>query len=350
MGLLEILQRHRALGNDVGGGAMSMPLSGDMSPRNPFLDWMDQNKGKITGAFGGMVGAGNDPRQALMGWSQGLQHGKSVDDENAILRQQEAEKKAAFQQTQQEQNQTRAWIQANFPQYANLPLAQAMEMATSAEPYTLGEGQTRFDVNNKPIAAGAPSTPDTLVTTNIGGTDKFYDKIDEKMAEQTAAMIDTGLNAQSNNIRLGQIEELLKTAPQGAQGVLTQAAGAIGIPLEGASEVQAAQALINQMVPGQRPPGSGTMSDADLALFKASLPAIINQPGGNALIIQTAKSINDYYVSLATIAQQVANREISPAEGRKAQAAVPNPLAGFKPTGGGQVTRFKFNPATGELE
>ena len=182
------------------------------------------------------------------------------------------------------------------------------------------------------MAYGLPSTPDTLVTNNIGGTDKFYDTLDAKMAEQVAGSIETGLTAQSNNIRLGQIETLLQSAPQGAQGVLTQAAGALGLPVEGASEVQAAQALINQMVPGQRPPGSGTMSDADLLLFKASLPAIVNQPGGNALIIQTAKAINEYYIAQATIAQQVANREISPAEGRKRQAAVPNPLANFKPS------------------
>ena len=200
------------------------------------------------------------------------------------------------------------------------------------DPYTLGEGQVRYGSDNKPVAYGLPSTPDTLVTNNIGGTDKFYDTLDAKMAEQVAGSIETGLTAQSNNIRLGQIETLLQSAPQGAQGVLTQAAGALGLPVEGASEVQAAQALINQMVPGQRPPGSGTMSDADLLLFKASLPAIVNQPGGNALIIQTAKAINEYYNAQATIAQQVANREISPAEGRKRQAAVPNPLANFKPS------------------
>lgn len=106
MGILEILQQRRALGNDIGGGAMSMPLAGNMNPRNPFLDYLGANKGKITNAFAGMVGAGNDPRQALMGWSKGLQHGQSVDEENAILQQQEAEKKAQLDQTVKQQNLT----------------------------------------------------------------------------------------------------------------------------------------------------------------------------------------------------------------------------------------------------
>jgi hypothetical protein len=67
MGILEILQQRRALGNDIGPGLTTMPLEGDMNPRNPFLDWLGQNKGRITSGFAGMVGAGNDPRMAAMG-------------------------------------------------------------------------------------------------------------------------------------------------------------------------------------------------------------------------------------------------------------------------------------------
>jgi hypothetical protein len=133
MGILEILQQRRALGNDIGPGLTTMPLEGDMNPRNPFLDWLGQNKGRITSGFAGMVGAGNDPRMAAMGWSKGLQHGQSVDEENAIIAQEEAQKQAEIAKTQQEQNQTRAWIMKNAPQYADLPLAQALEMATKSE-------------------------------------------------------------------------------------------------------------------------------------------------------------------------------------------------------------------------
>ncbi len=171
-----------------------------------------------------------------------------------------------------------------------------------------------------------------LVTVNTGGSDKFYDSMDAKLAEQQAMLIDAGRNAQTNNIRMGQLEQLLGNAPQGAQGQLVQVAGALGIPSEGLDDVQAAQALISQMVPGQRPPGSGTMSDADLALFKQSLPSIANQPGGNQKIIATAIAINEYTIAQVEIAQKVANREISPAEGRALQASVPNPLANIGAT------------------
>lgn len=171
-------------------------------------------------------------------------------------------------------------------------------------------------------------TSGITVNNNIGASDEFYGQLDKSLATQQAELITAGMNAQSNNMRLGELERLLQAAPQGATGAMTQLVGSLGIPTEGLDEVQAAQALINQMVPGQRPPGSGTMSDADLALFKASLPQIINQPGGNQRILQTMQAINEYTIAQADIAQMVANREISPAEGRRLQMAVPNPLAG----------------------
>ena len=201
--------------------------------------------------------------------------------------------------------------------------------APGPDPFTLGKGDRRFSGDGTLMAEGIPDSPDTVIENNIGGTDKFYDKLDETLATDMAGLITQGRNAQGNNARLGQLETLLSQAPQGAQGVVTQFAGSLGIPLEGLDEIQASQALINQMVPGQRPPGSGTMSDADLLLFKQSLPSIINQPGGNALIIQTAKAINEYTIEQARIAEQVANRQISPAEGRERQRMIPNPLQGF---------------------
>lgn len=171
------------------------------------------------------------------------------------------------------------------------------------------------------------SGPTVNVNTGEGGSGDFYKGLDADAGKQQAALLDAGRNAVSNNMRLGELEARLANAPQGAAGAFTQAAGSIGIPMQGLDDIQAAQALINQMVPGQRPPGSGTMSDADLVLFKQSLPAIINQPGGNQKIIATARAINEYTIQQAAIAEKVANREITPAEGRALQAAIPNPLA-----------------------
>lgn len=276
---------------------------------------------------------GNTFAKGLAAGGQGFMQGAELDQQYA---QEEADKLKETEQT----NVTRSWLeQQGFTDL--VPLVDAgqadiaynealkrMQPAAAPDPFTLGAGDIRYDGYGNPIAKGAESSPETVINNTVGATDEFYGALDKTLAAQTGELINAGMNAQSNNIRLGELEKVLQTAPQGAQGVMVQAAGALGLPVQGLDDVQAAQALINQMVPGQRPPGSGTMSDADLALFKQSLPSIINQPGGNQKILQTMKAINEYTIAQSQIAQAVANREITPAEGRRLQAQVPNPLAG----------------------
>jgi hypothetical protein len=126
-----------------------------------------------------------------------------------------------------------------------------------------------------------------------------------------------------------------------------QAAGAFGIPMEGLDDVQASQAIINQLVPLQRLPGSGTMSDADLALFKASLPAIINQPGGNKKIIGTLRAINNYMQELGDIEWDRANGKITQEDADRQIGSIKSPLANFNASTGGAA---KPNPNAVEVD
>lgn len=233
-------------------------------------------------------------------------------------------------------------MERNDPAYQlDLDLKRAQIAAANApaqpDPFTLGEGQIRYDGQGNIIAQGlAPGGPDTVVNNNLGQTDKFRETLDTESAKTFNMLMDAGNAAQVSGVKLGQLETLLQSAPQGAQGALTSMANSIGIPVEGGNEVQAAEALINQLVPAQRPVGSGTMSDADLALFKASLPRIINQPGGNQLILNTMKAINDYTVQQGKIATAVATGQMTPAQGREALYALPNPLEQARDTQGGK--------------
>jgi flagellar protein FlgJ len=68
------------------------------------------------------------------------------------------------------------------------------------------------------------------------------------------------------------------------------------------------------------------MSDADLALFKQSLPRIINQPGGNQKIIGALKEINTYFIEEGKIASDVVNQKITPEEGARRMSELGNPL------------------------
>lgn len=310
---------------------------------NPFSKYVADNRQTLQGAFAGF-GQGPSFSAGLGNAAIGAQRGSMLDD----ITRKDREAEAKMEEMRKRYSETLSGWGGEYADLAEGVLAGGLDPAQAymtawerrykpqiaPDPFTLGKGEIRYDGQGNMIAEGPAGGPDTIIENNIGGSDKFYDTVDAKLAEQTAAVIESGYNAQSNNIRIGELERLLGPggAPQGAQGVMIQAAGSIGIPVEGLDDLQAAQALISQMVPGQRPAGSGTMSDADLALFKQSLPAIINQPDGNRKVLQTMKAINEYTIQQAAIAQRVANREISPAEGRALQAQVPNPLAR---TGGG---------------
>lgn len=178
----------------------------------------------------------------------------------------------------------------------------------------------------------------TSITNNVGEGDKFYENLDKKNAEMFSALSDEGVRARSKAAQIDRLDGLLQNAPQGIGAMLKQAAGEYGINTEGLSDIQAAQALINELVPQQRQPGSGPMSDADLALFKQSLPRLINQPGGNQTIINTMRGITEYQVKMGEIADAVADRTMTPQQGRAAIRNLQNPLANFGKSGGGTAS------------
>jgi hypothetical protein len=167
--------------------------------------------------------------------------------------------------------------------------------------------------------------------TNIDlGGEKFEQEFAKGDAAALAEVASAGMAAQRNLGRISALEQSLANAPSGMEARFKQMAGEMGIPTEGLSEIQAATAMINSLVPEQRPPGSGPMSDADLELFKQSLPRIINQPGGNAMIINTMRGVAQYDAQGAAIVQQLRAGEITRAQAFQMLQARQNPLDGFK--------------------
>lgn len=174
------------------------------------------------------------------------------------------------------------------------------------------------------------ATATTIDLREPGGEGKkFYEKLDEGNAKIYSDLSQAGVQARSTQGMTKQLAERLKNAPQGAAGALAQLAGEWGIKTEGSSDIEAATALINRLVPQQRQPGSGTMSDADLELFKASLPRILNSKGGNEMIISDLNAISEYQIKMGEIADRVADRELTPSEGREEIRKLANPLSNF---------------------
>ncbi len=172
------------------------------------------------------------------------------------------------------------------------------------------------------------SGPQTVV--NMGEGDKFYENLDKKNAETFASLSEGGMNARARIAQLDQLDTLLKQSPAGAEAGLKLWLGDWGLKTDGVDVLQATRALVEKMVPEQRKPGSGPMSDADIVMYRRSLPTVLNQPGGNALIIGTAKAIAEYDMQMGAIADAVADREITPAEGRRRIRELKNPLEDYR--------------------
>lgn len=185
-----------------------------------------------------------------------------------------------------------------------------------------GTTYEQFVAMNKPPAA---------VATAISGgrPDTFQEEVKKGLAKDFVEIRKSGQAAQRAAQDVKRLDTLLSKIETGGAAAFKQAAGNFGIKTEGLDEIQAAQAIINKLVPAQRPPGSGTMSDADLALYKESLPRIINQPGANREIIRSMKEINEYLIKEGEIAAEVTAGKISPEEGTRRMFALGNPVQDF---------------------
>lgn len=183
----------------------------------------------------------------------------------------------------------------------------------------------QIDGNNKISKIGGEGT-----TVNIDqrADGAFKKKIAEKQAETFDAISTEGMNA---NADIGIIDELdgLLAGQGGSLSGIKAKLSTYGIGGEDMDDLQAAQALINKLVPTQRQPGSGTMSDRDVELFKSSLPSMWNAPGGNKKILDVMRGMAQYKRMQGEIADRVITEEMTPQEGRAALMALPNPLAEF---------------------
>ena len=169
--------------------------------------------------------------------------------------------------------------------------------------------------------------------TQVGGGgvtiegDKGTDKFAELDAKALSEAFNVGATAKGSLNKINRLASLISNIDTGTGANLKLVAGRFGIETEGLDDLQAADALISQLVPAQRPAGSGPMSDEDLKLFKQSLPQIINQPGGNAIIIQTLRGIAEYDATGANIVQMYRTGEISKAEAFQRLLDRPDPFA-----------------------
>ena len=187
---------------------------------------------------------------------------------------------------------------------------------------------SRFEWGQQRRRAGANSV-------NVNTTETGDAAFNTETAKKQAAMFDTlvqdGGTARADASRIAELRRLGGRIGTGAGAGLQAFAAQYGIKLgENIGEIEAFQAIVNQLVPGQRPAGSGAMSDRDVELFKNSLPSLIKTPAGNAILFDTMQGIADYRQRQAQIAAQAQTGAIPRAEAIRQLNALPDPLKAFR--------------------
>lgn len=191
----------------------------------------------------------------------------------------------------------------------------AYQVGSDGRVSTIGGGGTSVTVNNNGPDAPAP------------GDEKFAEATASQLATTFGTLQEQSLAANGNLAQISQLEALLEEGVGGGMdNFLSAAQRSLGLPIS-SEPVEAFNAIIAQLVPGQRVPGSGTMSDRDLELFKESLPRLINTPGGNRRILSAMRGMAEYQREQGRIANLAMTGQISRQDAVAQLQAIPNPLA-----------------------
>jgi hypothetical protein len=188
------------------------------------------------------------------------------------------------------------------------------------------------------------------VNTTETGDNAFNTETAKKQAAMFSDLVTDGGAARQDAARIAELRRLGDRIGTGAGANLQAIAAQYGLKLgDNVSEIEAFQAIVNQLVPQQRPAGSGAMSDRDVQLFKNSLPSLINTPGGNAILFDTMQGIAEYRQQQAQIAAEAQTGAIPRAEAIRRLNAIPDPLKAFRErmTSGGQPAAAPQPSASG---
>lgn len=159
------------------------------------------------------------------------------------------------------------------------------------------------------------------------GEEEFDKTLGKELGKMFISYADGARGAAQNQNQLDRLSSLLaESNVSGNEAALRQIlSDATGFNFQGDVE-QGIVALISKMIPEQREAGSGPLSDKDINMFRDSLPRLRNTPGGNAIIIETMRGLNEYRMKLGDISHDVLTGKIHRNEGLSRVRALGPPI------------------------
>jgi hypothetical protein len=187
---------------------------------------------------------------------------------------------------------------------------------------------TLLDVETQLKKAGA-------VNVNVDkGETKFDEKLGEGQAKRWNSYIEAGQKAERELTDINSMREISRRiGSQGAATNIKEAVGpyaeALGINIDGLSDIQAYSSIIQRLAPQQRAEGSGSTSDVEFKGFLKSLPVLSQNPAAREVTLDTMEAFKRDDIARGVIASRLAAKEINRTDAEKQLRALPDPMKGF---------------------
>lgn len=173
------------------------------------------------------------------------------------------------------------------------------------------------------------------VTTNVDkGEDSFAKAAGTAQAKRYDDLAADGQQAHQLVSDINTLTDLGKNIGTGKGAELKAAIGpyaeALGVKVDGLSDIQAYEGIVNRVAPSLRVKGSGAQSDYELKNFLKSLPALGNTPEGNAISAATMKGLQENKIRAAEIGSMALNGQIARPEAEKQLRNLPDPMTNYR--------------------
>jgi hypothetical protein len=192
-----------------------------------------------------------------------------------------------------------------------------------------------------------PNTPDyttwerankaagkTEVNIDTKAEGEFEKEFGKGQAKRWNSYIEGGQAAQKKIVDINSMREIsARLGSQGAAANIKEAIGpyaeALGINIDGLSDVQAYSSIVQRLAPQQRAEGSGSTSDIEFKGFLKSLPTLAQNPAAREATLNTMEALTRDEIARGEIATQLATGEIKRKDAEKALRSLPDPMQGF---------------------
>lgn len=188
----------------------------------------------------------------------------------------------------------------------------------------------QLDRNGKLTTPGKP-----MVSVDMRGENSFSQTAGQEQAKRFSGYIAGADKAQSALSDINNLREISRrVGSQGATADFKRMIGpyaeAANVNIDGLSDIQAYNSIIQKLAPQMHVAGSGSTSDIEFRGMLQALPQLSSNPAAREAILNTMEAMQRHALTQGDIAAKVFNGEMTRQEAEKQLRALPDPMTAFR--------------------